>query len=735
MMSAQGKRAHFHERHAGTNLPAQDPPRVAANSARTRLLGPRFARKVLPKLRHSAVPAQRGRQLLPALPPDAAAARRASRVPRHGVPHGRIAAGAEGAGAVGGRGARWRSPACRAWAAATAHRAACLTPSRDGRRRRSARRSARRTADDGGAILSDPARSTRSGGRSRSCVNSPATAPRRPSRRATSAAASAEWLIDPYLGKPSDYRAVKKSRRSGWRRSGGRRSCCATSAKWPTRLAETFATGGDGGESRSSSPRHAGDRRRRPRLADGADWAAGPELGGWSESLLAELDDAHADLRGLGGAGIPATQKWRDVRDAVRTARARGTTTTARSSSSTATRASRARSRTASCCSASPHLVVEGVILAGPRRPRRREGYIYIRHEYPEQIAACEREIRRAEQLGVCGPERDRARPAVPGVGVRQPRRVHLRRAERADRGDEDRRAEPRNMPPKLETNGLDDRPTLVSNVETFAWVPYIAINGGKAYADARRQRLEGPAVLLRLRRRETAGRLRGADGPDAARAGLRRRVLPGVGATASRRSSRRSRRPARPAGSSPRSSRRRPACRATTSNNKAWQALAARRGFDPNAQELDVLDLELELNLFRALSPTQALGAGIVVYAEGRDMVDAGGERDGVLPQRDVRQVRALPDRLAEARRARDEPARRTRRRRALDGRAAADGARAGQGDGADVDLRARPLGRRCRCGRRSTTSRRTSRGTRRAADAERRSHEPPSRATVCRS
>ena len=30
-----------------------------------------------------------------------------------------------------------------------------------------------------------------------------------------------------------------------------------------------------------------------------------------------------ADLRGLGGAGIPAMQKWRDVRDAVRKARER----------------------------------------------------------------------------------------------------------------------------------------------------------------------------------------------------------------------------------------------------------------------------------------------------------------------------------------------------------------------------------------------------------------------------
>ena len=41
-----------------------------------------------------------------------------------------------------------------------------------------------------------------------------------------------------------------------------------------------------------------------------------------------------------------------------------------------------------------------------------------------------------------------------------------------------------------------------------------------------------------------------------------------------------------------------------------------------PAATELDILDLELELNLFRALSPTAALGAGLVVYDDSRDMV-----------------------------------------------------------------------------------------------------------------
>ncbi len=54
----------------------------------------------------------------------------------------------------------------------------------------------------------------------------------------------------------------------------------------------------------------------------------------------------------------------------------------------------------------------------------------------------------------------------------------------------EDRRAEPRNRPPALQTNGLRDCPTLLNNVETFAWVPAIlARDEGRWYADQGRSR------------------------------------------------------------------------------------------------------------------------------------------------------------------------------------------------------------------------------------------------------
>jgi NADH:ubiquinone oxidoreductase subunit F (NADH-binding) len=47
----------------------------------------------------------------------------------------------------------------------------------------------------------------------------------------------------------------------------------------------------------------------------------------------------------------------------------------------------------------------------------------------------------------------------------------------------EDRRAEPRNKPPSISVEGFRGQPTLLNNVETFAWVPAIVTKTGKWYA------------------------------------------------------------------------------------------------------------------------------------------------------------------------------------------------------------------------------------------------------------
>lgn len=346
------------------------------------------------------------------------------------------------------------------------------------------------------------------------------------------------------------------------------------------------------------------------------EWAKGKELGGWSESILEEFEAA--ELRGMGGAGIPVATKLRDVRDAVRTARARGNDTRAfivvnGDESEPGTFKDR------ELLLRLPHTVVEAVILAGLLTGAS-QGFIYIRHEYTEQIEACRAEILRAEALGMCGTDAAViGRPFPVSVFV-SPGGYICGEQSALIEAMSDRRAEPRNMPPKLETNGLLDLPTIVSNVETYAWMPFIYLRGGAHYAglgvngwkgrrffsisgDVKRPGVYEVPMGMTLRELVYGENYCGgivndlplkAFAPSGPSGGfLPAKLKPGAGL--------------------PRDH----------VNNKAWIALAGRRGIDSAAPEIDILDLELELNLFRALSPTQALGAGLVVYSEGRDMVE----------------------------------------------------------------------------------------------------------------
>lgn len=120
-----------------------------------------------------------------------------------------------------------------------------------------------------------------------------------------------------------------------------------------------------------------------------------------------------------------------------------------------------------------PHLLVEGMVIGGLVVGAQR-GWIYIRHEYPEQIDQLRREIRRASDLGVLGAD-------VLGSG--EPFRLEVfispggyicGEQTALIEALENRRAEPRNRPPELMTNGYQNQPTLLNNVETFAWVPAI---------------------------------------------------------------------------------------------------------------------------------------------------------------------------------------------------------------------------------------------------------------------
>ncbi len=128
-----------------------------------------------------------------------------------------------------------------------------------------------------------------------------------------------------------------------------------------------------------------------------------------------------------------------------------------------------------------PHLVVEGMILAGLVTGAR-EGIIYIRHEYEAQAERLEHEIehcRQARLLGAdaLGPGRAfQMRVFVSPGGYICGEESALLEALEGKRG------EPRNKPPFPGTHGLWQKPTAINNVETFACVPLILVRGPEAF-------------------------------------------------------------------------------------------------------------------------------------------------------------------------------------------------------------------------------------------------------------
>jgi len=182
-----------------------------------------------------------------------------------------------------------------------------------------------------------------------------------------------------------------------------------------------------------------------------------------------------ANLLGMGGAGGRAYKKWSEVRQAV--GDRKYVVCNADESEPGTFKDRELLLRT-------PHLIVEGMILGGLVTGAQR-GFVYIRHEYHEQIAAVNAEIAKAKALGVCGNLPDGSLSFELEVFV-SPGGYICGEQTALIEAIEDKRAEPRNRPPELQTNGLWDKPTLLNNVETLAWAPAILEReAGRWYAAA----------------------------------------------------------------------------------------------------------------------------------------------------------------------------------------------------------------------------------------------------------
>jgi len=173
-------------------------------------------------------------------------------------------------------------------------------------------------------------------------------------------------------------------------------------------------------------------------------------------------------LRGLGGAGFPTESKWQLVR---KEAGAEKYIVCNADESEPGTFKDRF------ILTHIPHLVIEGMILAGLLTGARK-GILYLRHEYGEQEEILAEELRRCKKAGLIGPSVLGSELAFDLELFISPGGYICGEESALLEAIEGKRAEPRNKPPFPVAQGLWNKPTVINNVETFQNVPSILMRG-----------------------------------------------------------------------------------------------------------------------------------------------------------------------------------------------------------------------------------------------------------------
>lgn len=191
-------------------------------------------------------------------------------------------------------------------------------------------------------------------------------------------------------------------------------------------------------------------------------------------------------LRGRGGAGFPTGRKWELA------AAAEGPV---KYVVCNADEGDPGAFMDRSILEGDPHSVLEAMAIAGYAIGAR-EGYIYVRAEYPIAVDRLERAIAQARQYGLLGRrifntnfDFDIDLRLGAGAFVCGEETALLRSAA-GERG------EPRPRPPYPAQCGLWGKPTLLNNVETYANVPVIIREGPAWFASLGTENSRGTKVF-----------------------------------------------------------------------------------------------------------------------------------------------------------------------------------------------------------------------------------------------
>lgn len=179
-----------------------------------------------------------------------------------------------------------------------------------------------------------------------------------------------------------------------------------------------------------------------------------------------------SNLRGRGGGGFPVGRKWAQVKRQQ---------TEQKFIVCNGDEGDPGAFMDRSVMEGDPHRMLEGMMIAGYASGAT-EGYIYVRAEYPLAVNRLKNAIEEAQALGLLGDN-------ILGTGFCF--HMHINRGAGAfvcgegsalTASIEGKRGMPRVKPPRTVEHGLFDMPTVLNNVETFANVPLIILNGADWY-------------------------------------------------------------------------------------------------------------------------------------------------------------------------------------------------------------------------------------------------------------
>ncbi|WP_230397249.1 NADH-ubiquinone oxidoreductase-F iron-sulfur binding region domain-containing protein [Novisyntrophococcus fermenticellae] len=177
-------------------------------------------------------------------------------------------------------------------------------------------------------------------------------------------------------------------------------------------------------------------------------------------------------LRGRGGGGFPTGRKWKQVmrqKENTRYVVCNGD------------EGDPGAFMDGSVMEGDPYALLEGIMI-GAYTVGAREGYIYVRAEYPNSVSRLHHAIDELEKHHLLGDNI---------LGTDFSFRIHINRGAGAfvcgegsalTASIEGNRGMPRVKPPRTVEKGLWAKPTVLNNVETFALIPKIIGNGSDWY-------------------------------------------------------------------------------------------------------------------------------------------------------------------------------------------------------------------------------------------------------------